>query len=161
MKISEDIIMNFYCKNTAFGPITIVQKDSRISILKFGEIKYPFEFKETPLIKKTYSELDEYFCGKRKTFDIPLFLDGTDFQKKVWEKLLKIPYGKTKTYKEIAVLIGNENASRAVGGANNKNPIAILVPCHRVIGSNNSLVGYAFGLEAKKRLLKLEKRYDR
>lgn len=102
-------------------------------------------------------QLDEYFEGKRKVFNIDIELKGTNFQKRVWNELLKIPYGHTKTYKDIAKAVGNEKASRAIGGANNKNPIMIIVPCHRVIGSNNKLVGYAGGLDVKERLLSLER----
>lgn len=113
--------------------------------------------KETPLIKKTYSQLKEYFAGNRKSFDIPISANGTEFQIKVWKELQKIPYGKTATYKEIAENIGNKNASRAVGMANNKNPIAIIIPCHRVIGTKGDLTGYAGGIKLKKYLLDLEK----
>lgn len=114
------------------------------------------ELKETPLIRKTYEQLCEYFDGKRKTFDLPLKIEGTPFQKKVWQALTEIPYGETRTYKEIACAVGNEKACRAVGLANNKNPIGIIVPCHRVVGSNGKLKGYAGGLEAKQFLLDLE-----
>lgn len=113
--------------------------------------------KETELIKNTKQQLDEYFAGKRKKFDIPIKLEGTDFQMKVWKELLKIPYGETCSYLDIAKRIGNPKASRAVGMANNKNKIIIIVPCHRVIGSNKKLVGYACGLDVKEKLLELEK----
>ena len=116
------------------------------------------EEKETPLIKKAFSQLSQYFYGKRKSFDLPLKFNGTEFQKKVWNELLKIPYGKTTTYKEIAKAAGNEKACRAAGLANNKNKIMIVVPCHRVIGSNGNLTGYAFGISVKKQLLDFEAR---
>ena len=106
--------------------------------------------------KQSYQELLEYFAGKRKTFDIPLKQNGTDFQMRVWEALRQIPYGKTVTYKDIAKKVGNEKASRAVGMANHNNPICIIVPCHRVIGKNGDLTGYAEGLNVKEKLLKLE-----
>ena len=106
--------------------------------------------KETPLIKKAASQLFEYLNGKRKEFDLPLLKDGTDFQISVWNELLKIPYGETRSYKDIAVAINNEKAVRAVGMANN-------IPCHRVIGINKKLVGYGGGLEIKEFLLNLEK----
>ncbi len=112
---------------------------------------------KTKLTDKVYEELLEYFDGKRKQFDVPYKLKGTDFQKKVWSALMCIPYGQTRTYKEIAIAVGNEKASRAVGMANNKNPIHILVPCHRVIGANGKLVGYAGGLWVKEFLLKMER----
>lgn len=109
------------------------------------------------LVKACEKELSEYFSGKRKSFDLPLLPEGSDFQKKVWEKLLKIPYGETRTYGELAEMTGDKKASRAVGMANNNNPILILIPCHRVIGSDGSLTGYVAGVEAKKYLLQLEK----
>jgi len=112
---------------------------------------------ETPLIKKAAQQFGEYFDGKRKSFNLPLILRGTDFQIKVWNALQKIPYGKTISYGELAAIIGNPKASRAVGMANNRNPIPIIVPCHRVIGHDGSLTGYAGGLELKRLLLELEK----
>ena len=107
------------------------------------------------LTKNVYIQLSEYFDGRRTSFDFPYELRGTAFQKKVWAELCKIPYGHTKSYKEIAAAIGNPAACRAVGMANNKNPIAIAVPCHRVIGSDGSLTGYASGINIKKALLAL------
>ena len=112
---------------------------------------------ESNLLVQGIAELDEYFKGVRKEFSIPLDLQGTDFQKKVWEALCKVPCGSTATYGEIACMIGNPKASRAVGGANNKNPVPIIVPCHRIIGSNGKLVGYAGGVDMKQRLLEIEK----
>lgn len=102
-------------------------------------------------------ELDEYFSGKRKSFDLPLEPQGTEFQRKVWNALLEIPYGETRSYKDIAEKIRNPRACRAVGGANNKNPIVILIPCHRVVGSHGGLVGYGLGLPMKQQLLDIEK----
>lgn len=110
----------------------------------------------TSLLEKCKSELKEYFDGRRKVFDLPLKMNGTEFQKKVWDKIARIEYGSTKTYGEIAKEIGNEKVARAVGMAANKNPIQFVVPCHRVIGKNNKLVGYAGGLELKKNLLEME-----
>jgi len=115
------------------------------------------EKKETPLIKKAAQQFDEYFDGKRKSFNLPLGLSGTDFQIKVWNALQNIPYGETISYGELATIIGNPKASRAVGMANNRNPIPIIIPCHRVIGHDGSLTGYAGGLELKRLLLELEK----
>ena len=106
---------------------------------------------------KAFVELDEYFEGKRESFDIPLKPQGTDFMKRVWANVLKIGYGKTASYKDIAILSGNSRATRAVGMANNRNPIPIFIPCHRIIGSNGKLVGYGGGLEIKKYLLELER----
>jgi O-6-methylguanine DNA methyltransferase len=101
-------------------------------------------------------QLNEYFAGRRRRFDLPLDLRGTDFQKRCWRELLKIPYGETRSYADIARAIGNPAAVRAVGLANGQNPVAIVVPCHRVIGSDGSLTGYGGGLEIKRKLLELE-----
>lgn len=114
---------------------------------------------EKVIINKCKSQLEEYFNGQRKKFDLEIkFVNGTEFQKNVWNELCKINYGDTVSYKEIAERIGNPKACRAVGGANNKNPIAIIVPCHRVIGKNGTMVGYANGIDKKAFLLSLEKK---
>jgi len=111
---------------------------------------------ENELLKKAKKELAEYFKGSRKEFDIPIKTKGTDFQNLVWEELNQIPYGETTYYERIAKKIGKEKSSRAVGASIHKNPILIVIPCHRVIGKNKSLTGFAYGLEAKEYLLKLE-----
>ena len=116
-----------------------------------------YEYVETPLIQCAISQIREYLEGKRKTFDFPIAWQGTPFQIKVWEELRKIPYGETRSYGQIAQAIGNPKASRAVGMANNRNPLLIVVPCHRVIGAGGNLVGYAAGLPVKKHLLELER----
>jgi len=108
------------------------------------------------VIEKTIVQMQEYFSGERKVFDIPLLMVGTDFQRSVWDGLMKIPYGTTASYLELAKNIGNEKAVRAVASANGANSISIMIPCHRIIGSNGDLVGYAGGLPAKKKLLELE-----
>lgn len=113
---------------------------------------------ETELLKKTAKQLNEYFQGSRKEFDLSLNPSGTDFQKKVWKALQAIPYGETRSYKQIAEAVGNPRASRAVGMANHNNPIMCIIPCHRVIGANGKLVGYAGGLDIKEKLLNLEKK---
>lgn len=105
-------------------------------------------------------QIKEYFSGKRKKFQLKLNPKGTEFQKKVWEELTKIPYGELRTYKDIAIAVGNSKASRAIGMANNRNPIPLIIPCHRVVGSNKKLVGYAYGLEMKTCLLNLETRWQ-
>jgi len=110
-----------------------------------------------PVISQCCKELDEYFAGKRRHFEVKLYMKGTDFQNKVWKKLQEIPYGKTISYAALAQAIGHPKACRAAGSANGKNPIAIIVPCHRVIASDGGLGGYAYGLEMKKMLLNLEK----
>ena len=138
-----------------FGKITIAEETGVITHLTNGEVEEGLEI-ETPLIKKAYNQLIEFLEGKRKVFDLPLEPKGTEFQKQVWQALQTIPYGETRSYKEIAVQIGNPKASRAIGMANNKNPIFIVIPCHRVIGANGKLVGYGGGLALKERLLKLE-----
>lgn len=113
--------------------------------------------KETELLKKAAIQIEEYLDGKRRDFELSLDAEGTDFQKKVWMELMKIPYGETRSYKEIAIALKDENASRAVGTANGQNPLCIIVPCHRVISSDGSMGGYSGGLSIKERLLGLEK----
>ncbi len=139
------------------GPIKIVCDDEGVLGVEFNraELKEGQQ-KTTELTKKTVLQLKEYLSGKRTEFDVPLKPQGTEFQKKVWEALLTIPYGQTRSYKEIAVQIGNEKACRAVGMANNRNPISIIIPCHRVVGADKSLVGYGGGLNIKVKLLNLE-----
>ena len=110
------------------------------------------------LVKDCKAQLSEYFAGQRRAFDLPVSPEGTDFQKNVWKRLQDIPYGETRTYGELAAMAGNQKASRAVGMANHCNPILIVIPCHRVIGADGSLTGYAAGIEAKKFLLSMEKR---
>jgi len=117
------------------------------------------EQNDDPLLLRASSQLEEYFGGARHTFDIPLNFQGTSFQKTVWQALLDIPYGQTRTYGEIAVQIGNAKAVRAVGAANGRNPISIIAPCHRVIGASGQLTGFAGGLDAKRTLLLLEDAY--
>lgn len=152
---------SIYSYQTEIGKIYIVENGTAITHLYFNE--YPlldnFKKNETELIKKAYNQLKEYFLGKRKEFDLPLLPEGTDFQQRVWKALREIPFGETKSYGEIAKNIGNPKATRAVGMANNKNPISIFIPCHRVIGSNGKLVGYGGGLKIKEYLLKIEKKY--
>ena len=119
-----------------------------------------FKNEKNIIIEKTILQLSEYFKGKRKKFNIPLELSGTNFQLKAWEALKKIPYAKTVSYSDQAKLIGNPKASRAIGNANNANPISIIIPCHRVIGKSGKLVGYGGGLDRKDYLLELEQKND-
>ncbi len=149
---------NYFVYNMEIGNIIITDNGEEITGIHFDRYEIPKDFveKATDLIKETKSQLDEYFNGKRYNFNIPLNLEGTDFQKSVWKALEEIPYGETKSYSEIAEYIGNPKACRAVGLANNKNPISIIIPCHRVIGKNGKLVGYGGGLDIKEKLLKLE-----
>ncbi|MDO9492332.1 methylated-DNA--[protein]-cysteine S-methyltransferase [Acetobacterium sp.] len=149
---------NGYCYQTQLGKIVLTENGTAITRLIFSEsLPEGVSCRETPLLKCGHQEIIEYLDGKRRSFDLPLSPQGTDFQLKVWKALRDIPYGAVCSYKEIAQAIGNEKACRAVGGANNKNPISIIIPCHRVIGADGSLVGYGGGLEIKKQLLKLEK----
>lgn len=115
-----------------------------------------YEEVDNPLLQETRKQLDEYFKSERKQFELPLLQIGTEFQKSVWDALLKIPYGTTSTYLDLAKQIDNDKAVRAVANANGANCIGIIIPCHRIIGSDGSLVGFAGGLPTKKRLLKLE-----
>ena len=110
----------------------------------------------SPVLERTKQELDEYFAGKRRNFDLPLHPVGTDFQKKVWNVLLAIPYGETRSYKEMALSVGKPKGVRAVAQAIGANGLSILIPCHRVIGSNHSLTGFAGGIDAKRKLLEME-----
>ena len=141
---------------TILGSVTFVEEDGALLAVTTHR-SYEGICQETPLIKEACRQLSEYLKGERKTFDLPLNPKGTDFQKCVWRALCDIPYGETRTYKQIAEAIGNPKAVRAVGMANNRNPITIIVPCHRVIGANGKLVGYGGGLEMKEFLLRLEK----
>jgi methylated-DNA-[protein]-cysteine S-methyltransferase len=145
--------------NTEIGSIRIVESEKGICELSFSNIDSDLMVEETPLIQKAFQQLQEYLLGKRTTFSVPLDIQGSEFQQKTWRALLTIPYGETWSYKKLAKAVGNEKASRAVGNANNKNHIGIMIPCHRVIGSNGKLVGYAGGLDKKEYLLALEKKY--
>ena len=141
---------------TQLGNLGIVEENGFITEILYAKKSENAVEEETLAIKKAHAQLEEYFTGKRKSFDFPLNPKGTEFQKKVWNALSEIPYGKTVSYKDIATRVGNPKASRAVGMANNKNPLMIIVPCHRVVGSNGAMVGYAGGLDVKEKLLKLE-----
>lgn len=147
--------MDFCIFKTPIGNLKLVEMGKKLIEIDFtDELEISTENQFLLDVKR---QLEEYFLGRRKVFDVVLNLSGTDFQKTVWKELLKIPYGETRSYKEIAIAIGNEKAVRAVGNANNKNRIPIIIPCHRVIGSNGKLVGYDGGLLIKENLLNLEK----
>lgn len=153
-----------YSYSTRVGEIKIAEEDGFITNLyfendNFEEIDYIET--ETETLKRAIVQIEEYLSGKRTDFSLNLNPKGTDFRKKVWNELLKIPYGDTRSYKEIAIRCQNPNACRAVGMANNLNPIPILIPCHRVVGSNKKLVGYSGGLELKKFLLELEQNKEK
>lgn len=150
----------YYIYKSKIGNIYIKTDENyvyNINFINLSSINQNIEYKKNIITEKVINQLEEYFNGKRKSFELPVKLIGSEFQKKVWKELEKIPYGQTKTYKDIAIKIGNQNASRAIGNANNKNPIAIVIPCHRVIGCNNKLIGYAGGIDKKIQLLELEK----
>ena len=148
-----------YSYQTFIGPITIIENDGHLVEIRFGDEKVekaPSIIEETAVIKKAIQQLDEYFRGERKVFDLPLRPKGTEFQRRVWAALLSIPHGETRSYKDLAIKIQNPKAYRAVGMANNKNPLPIVIPCHRVIGSNRKLIGYRGGLDIKEKLLGIE-----
>ncbi len=151
--------MYIYFYETNIGRIGIVEKEGNITNLCFASDEIPKDAQvlETPLLKEASNQLTAYLSGILKEFKLPLSPQGTDFQKGVWTQLCKIEHGKTASYKQIAIQHGNPKASRAVGLANNRNPIPIFIPCHRVIGANGKLVGYRGGLDLKEKLLRLEK----
>lgn len=146
-----------YCwYDSPIGILKIAEDDQGITEVSFQE-EIGADQKEGSLyLEKTLRQLEEYFAGIRRSFDVPLSLKGTEFQKKVWHALKEIPYGHTACYQEVAAMIGNEKASRAIGNANHHNPVVIIVPCHRVIKANGSIGGYGGGIERKKYLLNLE-----
>lgn len=145
--------------DTKIGRINLIEEDNKIIEIRINKkVEDGIIKKDTPVLKETEKQLEEYFEGKRKTFDVPLNPKGTNFMKKVWTALQNIPYGEVKTYQQIAEEVENPKAARAVGMANHRNPIPIIIPCHRVIGSNSKLVGYALGMDMKKFLLDWEKK---
>jgi methylated-DNA-[protein]-cysteine S-methyltransferase len=149
--------------NSPVGALSLVATDTALIALVWrthGHSRVPFEQAAEnpnhPVLRETIRQLHEYFAGTRRSFDMPLEFRGTDFQRRVWAALLKIPYGETRTYGQIAGQLGNPAAVRAVGAANGRNPIAIIAPCHRVIGMSGDLTGFGGGLDAKAFLLALE-----
>jgi len=150
--------MNLLKYKSPFGVITVGEKDGAISRVYLPDDEPDIPENPNEFLEEAVRQLDEYFYGKRKVFDLPLDFDGcTDFMKSVYFELLKIPYGQTASYKDIAERIGCPKGYRAVGLANNKNPPPVIIPCHRVIGSDGELTGYAGGLDLKAKLLELEK----
>lgn len=145
------------CMDSPVGRLMIVQQGEAVKEILFEEkITDAVPLRSTELLLCAQRQLNEYFSGSRKVFSLPLALTGTPFQRKVWQQLTQIPYGKVRSYGQIAQAVGNPKACRAVGAANHCNPIPILVPCHRVVGANGSLTGYAGGLWRKNLLLQLE-----
>lgn len=140
---------------TPFGPMHLTEENGALTGFTWG----CGGMDTSPLLLEAERQLCAYFQGTLKQFDLPLAPRGTSFQQKVWAALCTIPYGETRSYGEIAAQVGNPKACRAVGMANNRNPLAVIVPCHRVIGANGSLTGYAAGLDVKTALLALEQKY--
>lgn len=158
--------MRYDTMDSELGPILFACDDQSLTRVHFTDSSKPLTMDDTwcrtpkdPLLQETRRQLDEYFSGKRRQFSLPLAMEGTDFQINVWKALTTIPYGTTWSYKELAAAVGNPAACRAVGNANGKNKIVIIVPCHRVIGSDGDLVGFASGLVRKRYLISLEQSY--
>lgn len=151
---------HYFAYETIIGTLYICDKDDTITRILFSKVPENTLKEETAIISKAYRQIKEYLNGNRKTFDLKLAPQGTAFQQLVWKTLQEIPYGETCSYGEIANRIGNPKASRAVGMANNHNPIPIIIPCHRVIGATGKLVGYAGGLSIKATLLELERQHS-
>jgi methylated-DNA-[protein]-cysteine S-methyltransferase len=145
--------------NSPLGFLVIKSDGRTITEVSFSEKDIP-EQNGCEVLDVCHQQLEEYFAGKRMSFDLPLSPEGTEFQQKVWAELLKIPYGETVTYMDLAVKLGDPKCIRAAGTANGRNPIAIIIPCHRVIGTGNKLTGYAGGLWRKKLLLELEMKHN-
>ena len=149
--------MEFYSFDTPFGMMALAEEEGAITRLWLPNAPMPRMMPHpTPLLEEGCRQLLEYLRGERKQFDLPLAMQGTAFQKKVWAELVRIPWGETRTYREIALAVDCPKGFRAVGMANNRNPLPIFIPCHRVVGSDGSLTGYAGGLELKQALLALE-----
>lgn len=143
--------------DSPIGLLTLVEEDGALTEVRFGSKAEDAMIGERPLLKQAVQELHEYFSGQRKTFTVPIHPQGTPFQQRCWNALLQIPYGETRTYGQQAAMIGNPKACRAVGMGNHCNPLPILIPCHRVVGANGKLTGYAGGLDIKETLLQIER----
>ncbi|NVN98651.1 MAG: methylated-DNA--[protein]-cysteine S-methyltransferase [Geobacteraceae bacterium] len=152
--------MNYCFVDTEIGRIAIAENEGMITGLFFEGEALPEQsvLQETALLQEASRQLAAWFKGELKEFSLPLAPEGTPFMKSVWQALCNIPYGKTASYKEIATAVGKPKAMRAVGMANNRNPLPVIIPCHRVIGADGSLVGYGGGLDIKVKLLELERR---
>lgn len=149
------------CKTipSPIGPLVLTERDGALCGLEFGETSLFRDAAipgDSPLLRLAERELNEYFAGERREFTVPVVLSGTAFQRKVWAALREIPYGETRSYGDIARAIGSPKSCRAVGGANHVNPVSVIVPCHRVIGTDGSMTGYGGGVWIKEFLLKLE-----
>lgn len=148
-----------YYYKSPIGNLRVVGNEESILTVDFSEYSISNEDNYPEVIMECINQFEEYFAGKRKSFDVKYLLRGSEFQRKVWSELAQIPYGEIVTYKYIAEKIGNEKAVRAVGTTNGRNPIAIIIPCHRVVGAQGKLTGYAWGLWRKQWLLRHEKNY--
>ena len=144
------------CHHSAIGPLEVVGNQQGILTITFGADEFETDRNLPALMAQCLRQLTEYFKGRRQKFSIPLVLEGTDFQKAVWRQLQKIPFGQTASYGDVARAVGSPRAFRAVGNANNKNPIPLIIPCHRVIGSDGKLVGFGGGIWRKEWLLEHE-----
>ena len=139
--------------HSPLGPLTLFAEDGHLIALVYGDYG---DYDDLPLFRQAKRQLEEYFAGQRRTFALPLRPEGTDFQRRVWQTLCRIPYGKVISYRDLAVQVGSPRAFQAVGQANGRNPLPILIPCHRVIAADGTLGGYASGVEHKAFLLRLE-----
>ncbi|REJ18756.1 MAG: [Fe-S]-binding protein [Paenibacillaceae bacterium] len=174
MDMGQPILVRWIEIDSPVGPLVLLKADGRLCRVEFGRMEerraaltawaaehgLAGDFRhapDDPLLKEAAAQLAAYFRGERFRFELPTAMYGTPFQKAVWAALAAIPYGEVRSYKAVAGAIGRPSAVRAVGGANNRNPLPIIVPCHRVVGADGSLVGYAGGLDAKRRLLELER----
>jgi methylated-DNA-[protein]-cysteine S-methyltransferase len=144
--------------DTSMGRFGVAERDGMLAYIFFGNTVKPSEYTldKTPLLDRAIAQIEEHIAGARKAFDLPLQPIGTAFERTVWQALLLIPYGETRTYGQIAAQIGRPKASRAVGRAVGRNPLSIVIPCHRVIGQNGALTGYAGGIDMKRALLRIE-----
>lgn len=149
---------SYFYYESPIETLTLTSEGENLIGLDFGKVQIEGKEEKTKVIQDAIDQLEEYFQGKRKHFDLPLKFYGTEFQKKCWNALITIPYGETRSYKDISEIVNCPKGYRAVGLANNKNPIAIIAPCHRVIGSDGKLVGFGGGLDKKEFLLNLEKK---
>ena len=147
-----------YFYRTGIGMVCIEETNSEISHIYFEDepVDEFIDVAETELIRECYNQLNEYFKGERRRFTVPFTISGTEFQQEVYRLLLEVPYGRTASYSEIALKMGMPRGARAVGGAVNRNPVPIIIPCHRIVGKDGSLTGYAGGLAIKEKLLELE-----
>ncbi len=147
----------YYYYDSPIGILTLVENNDVLVGLRFGQVQSDGEERETALLNKVKTQLSEYFDGKRREFDLPLAFDcGTEFQRRAWEFLLTLPYGTSVSYGDVAKAAGNARAVRAAGNAVGRNPIAVIVPCHRVLAKGGALGGFSGGLDKKRFLLRLE-----